>query len=285
MRKATVLSQSLMPRSRTSSSPARTRRPATAGRPGSSARREKRPRGPGRRTMTPLLGLTAVELEARALARELELPLLPTFPFPAFGHATLRVAPVGLRAVLCDSRWPSLLEGLGAPLVVSAGVCGALDPRLAPGDLVIPERVIDARGSSFQISVSHHHEALSRLSPPACADALVTANRVVATAEAKASLFASSGAAAVDMESAIIVERAARAGYPALVVRAVSDDSRQNLPTELVGLVDSEGKLRVGRALALTVTHPMTLPSALGLGRRTRRALRAVARVLAGLVA
>jgi len=235
--------------------------------------------------MTPLLVLTAVELEARVLARELELPLLPAFPFPAFGHATLRVAPVGLRAVLCDSRWPSLLEGFGAPLVVSAGVCGALDPRLAPGDLVIPERVTDARGASCQISVWHHRQALSRLSAAVCTGPLVTADRVVATTEAKASLFASSGASAVDMESAIIVECAARSGYPPLVVRAVSDDSRQNLPAELVGLVDTEGRLRVGRALALTVTRPMTLPTALGLGRRTRRALRAVARVLAGLVA
>ena len=235
--------------------------------------------------MTPLLVLTAVELEARVLARELELRLLPTFPFPVFGHATLRVAPVGLRAAFCDSRWPSLLDGFGTPLVVSAGVCGALDPRLAPGDLVIPERVIDARGASYQMSVSHHHDALSRRSVAACTDPLFTANRVGATTEAKASLFASTGAAAVDMESAVIVERAARSGYPALVVRAVSDDSRQSLPPELVGLVDSEGKLRVGRALALTVTRPSTLPRALGLGRRTRRALRAVARVLAGLIA
>ena len=235
--------------------------------------------------MTPLLVLTAVELEARVLARELELPLLPAFPFPAFGHGTLRVAPVGLRAALCDSRWPPLLDGFGAPLIVSAGVCGALDPRLAPADLVIPERVIDARGASYSISASHHHEVLSRLTTPACTDPLITANRVVATTEAKAALFASSGAAAVDMESATIVARAARSGYPALVVRAISDDSRQSLPPELVGLVDSEGRLRVARALALTVTRPMTLPSVLELGRRTRRALRAVARVLAGLIA
>src|SRR5262245_44031479 len=122
MRRATALSPFPMPISRTSSSPARTPRPATAGRPGSSARREKGPRVPGRRTRAPLLVPTALELEARVLARELELPLLPTLPFHAFGHATLRVASVGLRATLCDSRWPLLLGGLDAPLVVSAGV-------------------------------------------------------------------------------------------------------------------------------------------------------------------
>jgi adenosylhomocysteine nucleosidase len=234
--------------------------------------------------MTPLLVLTAVELEARVLARELELPLLTTFPFPAFGRGPIRVAPVGLRAAFCSRRWASLLDGLDSPLVVSAGVCGALDPRLAHGDLVVPVRVIDTRGRSLPVSASHHREAVVRSADSACTAPLITTSDVVATPLAKSALFASSGAAAVDMESAVIIERAVAAGCPALVVRAVSDDARQSLSSELVGLISSEGRLRVGRALALTVTHPSTLTGALELGRRTRRALRAVARVLAGLV-
>jgi adenosylhomocysteine nucleosidase len=235
--------------------------------------------------MTPLLVLTAVEFEARVLARELELPLLTAFPFLAFGRGSLRMAPVGLRAAYCGSRWASLLDGFDAPLVISAGVCGALDPRLSPGDLVIPERVIDARGSSFPIAAFHHRAAVASAATPACTAPLITTTDVVATPLAKAALFASSGAAAVDMESAVIVARAVASGCPALVVRAVSDDATQSLPRELVGLLSSEGRLKVARALALTVTHPSTLTGALELGRRTRRALRAVARVLAGLIA
>ena len=235
--------------------------------------------------MTPLLVLTAVELEARVLARELELPLLTTFPFLAFGRGALRVAPVGLGAALCGSRWASLLDGFNAPLVVSAGVCGALDPRLSPGDMVIPERVIDARGSSCPVDPFHHRAAVAHTAMRACTAPLITTLNVVATPAAKAALFASSGAAAVDLESAVIVARAVASGLPALVIRAVSDDARQSLPSELVGLVTSEGRLRFGRALALTVTRPSTLPGALRLGRRTRHALRAVAGVLAGLIA
>jgi adenosylhomocysteine nucleosidase len=234
--------------------------------------------------MTPLLVLTAVELEARVLARELELPLLTTFPYPAFGHGPLRVAPVGLRAAFCSARWASLLDGLGSPVVVSAGVCGALDPLLAHGDLVIPTRVIDTQGRSLAVSAPHHREAVARSGASACTASLITTSEVVATPPAKSALFASSGAAAVDMESAVIVERAIDVGCPALVVRAVSDDARQSVPSELVGLISSEGRLNVARALALTVTRPSTLTGALELGRRTRRALRAVARVLAGLI-
>ena len=234
--------------------------------------------------MTPVLILTAVELEARALARELELPLLRASSFPAFGRGSVRLAPVGLRAALCESRWGSLLEGLGAPLVISAGVCGALDPSLGPGDLVIPDRVIDAAGGIHPLSLPHHRVMVARVGATACAGALVTSREVVATPEAKAALFAGTGAVAVDMESAVIAARAARDRYPALVVRAVSDDARQSLPPELTRLVTPEGKLRMAGALAWSVRRPAMLSGAFELRERTRRALRAVAGALAVII-
>jgi len=234
--------------------------------------------------VNPILILTAVELESRALARELELPLLRAFSFPVFGRGDLRLAPVGLRAVLCGSRWAALLDGLADPLVVSAGVCGGLDPRLHPGDLVSPERVIDAAGDPHPIATPHHRAAVAGAGATACTGPLITTLGVVATPEAKAALFAASGAVAADMESAVIVARAAAAGYPALVVRAISDSASQSLPPELTRLVTPDGRLRLARALAMTVTRPATLPGALELRRRTHQALRAVARVLAALI-
>ncbi len=234
--------------------------------------------------MKPVLILTAVELEARALARELELPSLRAFSFPAFGRGMGRLAPVGLRAGLCGSRWATLLDGLDHPLIVSAGLCGGLDPRLHPGDLVIPDRVIGASGELHPIAAAHHRAAVTRAGGSACTGPLVTTREVVATPEAKAALFVASGAVAADMESAVIVARAVAAGCPALVVRGVSDSAGQGLPAELTHLVTPEGRLRLARALVLGVTRPATLPRALGLGRRTRQALAAVARVLAALI-
>lgn len=234
--------------------------------------------------MIPLLILTAVELEARVLARELELPRLGPLSFPAFGRGSVRLAPIGLRAGLCESRWDPLLAGLSAPLVVSAGVCGALDPRLRPGDLVIPERVIDVAGVPHPLSPLHHRAAVARAGGPASTGPLITTRAVLTTSETKASLFARSGAVAVDMESAVIAARAAQSGYPALVVRAVSDDAGQSLPAEFIRLVTPEGRLRLAGALALGVTRPAMLPGAFELRRRTHRALRAVARTLAAMI-
>jgi len=215
-----------------------------------------------------ILILTAVELEARALARRLELPPITVLPFPAYGRGLLRVAPVGLRAGLLASRWPRLLAGFNYPLVVSAGVCGVLGPS----------------GERLNVTPTRHRQA-TELAGSARGGTLVTSPEPVATVEAKAALFASSGALAVDMESSVILAHAGAAGCPTLVVRGVSDTAGESLPLELIDLMTPAGKLRPMRALALTVTRPRLVPRAMALRQATRRALTAVAQVLAALAA
>jgi len=232
-----------------------------------------------------ILILTAVELEARALARQLELPALPALPFPAFGRGTLRLAPVGLRAALLAERWPILRLGLDQPLVISAGVCGALAPDLRPGDLVLPESVLGPSAERLNVTPTAYARALALGGAATRGGTLQTSREVVATAEAKAALFARTGAVAVDMESAPILAHAAKAGCPALVVRAVADAAGETLPPELIDLVTEAGRLRAVRALALTVTRPRVLPRALALRHATRRALAEVARLLAAFTA
>jgi hypothetical protein len=231
-----------------------------------------------------ILILTAVELEARALARQLELPAIGSLPFPAFGRGGLRLAPVGLRAGLLVPRWAPLLSGLEHPLVISAGVCGALAPDLRVGDLVLPESVIGPAGERLNVTPSAYARATA-LGGAARRGTLVTTRDAVATVEAKASLFAGTGAAAADMESSVILAHAGAAGCPALVVRGVSDAAGESLPPELIGLVTEAGKLRAVRALALSVTRPRVLPRALALRRATGQALTAVARLLAAFAA
>jgi len=236
------------------------------------------------RAVNPLLVLTAIDLEARELAVRLALPRLPSYPFLAFGRAAIRVAPVGPGAARLHSRWAPLREGMDRPLVVSAGVCGALDPRLRPGDLVIPAQVTATSGKTHQIPQTYHRAAAGA-DPTAALGHLVTTRHVVASAEAKASLRAESGAVAVDMESAFIVEQAAESGCPALVIRGVSDSATEALPAELLHLVGSDGQLLRARAISLLASRPSLLARALWLRRRTDKALGAVGRVLAALAA
>lgn len=236
--------------------------------------------------MSDVLVLTALELEARGLARELELPRLSRYSFPVYElerrQSRLRLAPVGLRAALLSERWPALAADLTSPLVVSAGACGALAPELGAGDLILPESVVGLGGERLNVTPGAHALAAG-LAPDARRGLLLTSWDVLATPEDKAERFHATAAAAVDLESAFILAWASRRGCPSLVVRAVADTAHQHLPAELVGLLTPEGKLRAGRAVALALTRPRTIPHALLLRRGTRRALRSVARLIAAL--
>jgi len=242
--------------------------------------------------VTDVLVLTALELEARGLARQLELPRLPRFAFPVYGlelspalrvPGRLRLAPVGLRAALLRDRWPALAADLLSPLVISAGTCGALAPGLGVGDLLLPESVLGLHRERLNVTPGAHAAALG-LAPEARQGLLLTSADVVGTPGEKAERFHATAAEAVDLESALILAWAASQGCPSLVIRAVSDTARQHLPSELGSVVTPEGKIRAGRAVALFLTHPRTIPRALLLQRGTGRALQAVARLIAALV-
>ncbi|MBI4610505.1 MAG: hypothetical protein HY726_16020 [Candidatus Rokubacteria bacterium] len=238
--------------------------------------------------MTGALVLTGVELEARRLARELELPRsADLLPFPVYegsrNRVRLRVVPVGLRAALLPDRWPALTRDLASPVLIAAGSCGALAPGLAVGDLVLPESVLGPAGERLNVTPGLHAAAV-RLAAGAWTGLLLSSSEVIATPEAKAERWRATGASAVDMESAAILAWASRHGSASVVVRAVSDTALQLLPGELVGLVTRAGSLRHGRALVVALTYPRAVPHALVLHRGTRMALKAVARLIAALV-
>lgn len=217
--------------------------------------------------MTHVLVLTAIDLEARGLARHLGLPAVGDTDRPHYRAGALEVACVGLRAA-------RLTERLTAPrptLVVSAGACGGLAPHLRRGDLIVPETVVAPSGDRH---VTDAWPALPR------AGVLLTVAEVVETAAAKARLWVETGALGVDMESAMIVQWARAHRLPVVVVRAVADTATEAVPADLVGLVEPGGRLRPGRAVRAALARPRALADAIALGRGTEAALKAVAATL-----
>ena len=229
-----------------------------------------------------ILVLTAVELEARALARALSLPTRPSLPFLAFRSDRVCIAPIGIGASRLKERWPVLVADDERPLVVSAGVCGALDPALAVGDLVLADSVIDGSGMRHAVTAGAQRAAVSAR-VGGRGGAMVWARQILATPESKAALRAETGGTAVDMESAAIVAAAAEHACPSLIVRGVSDDARELLPAELLTLVNDEGRLRTGGLFALA--RPRLLRAALRVRRASREALARVANALSLLTA
>jgi adenosylhomocysteine nucleosidase len=220
--------------------------------------------------VTRLLVLTAVDLEARDLARHLGLSPVPG-AWPRFAGGSLEIVGVGLGATYLLTR----LATLPTPsLVVSAGACGALAPELAVGTLVVPEEVLAPDGRR------HPTAAVAGLRRRGL---LVTTDQVLVDAPAKSRLWLATGALAVDMESAPILDWAASRGVPALVVRAVSDAAGRGVPADLARVVRQDGRVRPMRAVGAVLARPGALADAMALRTGAAAALKVVAAALGAL--
>jgi adenosylhomocysteine nucleosidase len=215
-----------------------------------------------------VLVLTAVDVEARGLARHLGLAAVSTSDWPHYRAGVLEVVCVGPRAARLGERAPAWR----APtLVISAGACGALAPDLAVGALVVPEVVVGPDSARLRTSAI---PVLTR------AGTLLTVADVVHRPEDKARLWIETGAIAVDTESSVLLAWARRGGVPAVVVRAVSDTAASGVPPDLAALVDPGGRVNRGHALRAMLARPGAVADAIALGRGTGAALKTVAAVI-----
>ena len=122
------------------------------------------------------------------------------------------------------------------------GFCGALDPALEPGDVVVASEVRGAVDAPFKCDhLGGIAAALARAGVSARQGPIVSVPKLSRGAE-RARL-AESGAIAVDMESAWLA--AAANGRPFAVLRAVVDTPSR----ELVSVATLSGGLKAYRAL------------------------------------
>jgi nucleoside phosphorylase len=153
----------------------------------------------------------------------------------------------------------------GAEFVIGTGVVGALSRELKPGDLILADRIFANRAegeSAEHVSVASdaHRQAIGRSLSAAgiqyTTGGVLTAHRVLTTAE-KRGAGESTEAIAVDMESSAIAVEAAARGLPFVVLRAVLDE----VDDEVVGaeMVDEEGDVNPLAATAYLVRNPGTV--------------------------
>ena len=221
--------------------------------------------------MSRILVLTALDVEARGLARHLGLDPIHATSWPRYGDGSLEIAAVGLGARALAERqsaWPS------PTVVVSAGACGALAPELEVGDLVTPETVLGPDG---------RRHATASLIGLVRRGTLLTTDQVVADGAAKSRLWLETGALAVDMESAAILSWTAERGMRGVVLRGVSDAADRGVPADLARVVGEDGRVHPMRAVSAVLARPAALADAMALRVGTAAALKTVAAALGKL--
>ncbi len=121
--------------------------------------------------------------------------------------------------------------------LVNWGVAGALDPALRPGDVLIPDRVLEARDEAGFVPDSAccgRLVAALQGSMHVTRGALWSAAEPVTARADRRALAERSGAIAVDMEAAAVAGVAARANLPFAAVKAICDPLERELPVAAI---------------------------------------------------
>lgn len=171
------------------------------------------------------------------------------------------------------------LIGQGVTALVSFGLAGGLDPMLRPGLVVVPSAVLaDGARLLADGAVAGRFGGLT-------GHVLLAGTAVVADAAAKAALFRSTGAAAVDLESGAVASVALAHGLAFAVVRAICDPAERDLPPAALVALDSAGAIGLIRVARCVIGQPGQIPGLLALSRDAARARRALIGVIARFVA
>ncbi len=175
-----------------------------------------------------------------------------------------RAVEVAIRAVTAAELSASKLEA-----IVSTGLCGALDPGLRFGQIVVGTEVIDLQTKeAFDCAkLPPSGEAASGL--------IVSQDRIANNAEEKQGLRAGEEIA-VEMEAAAIAARAKRAALPFFCIKVVSDQADESFGLDLNRMRSTDGHIARGKISFYALTHPRVVPELLRLQRRAKEAARAL---------
>ena len=190
------------------------------------------------------------------------------------GRTTLCGDAPTLRARLAEAA------SLKPSLVVSWGLCGGLDPRLRPGDLILGTEVVSDEGAvkTDEAVTASLAQRLGSVGARVFVERVAASDAPVLTAAAKAALRRATGAGAVDMESLIAGRYALARRAPFAILRAVSDPAERDLPPLVLKAVDSDGGIDALAVIAELVRSPGQFAGLCAAARDSRAAFETLKR-------
>jgi adenosylhomocysteine nucleosidase len=172
------------------------------------------------------------------------------------------------------------LSDMAPALVISWGLCGGLDAGLRPGDLIVGAEVVSEAGviPTDEAVTSSLRRRLTDAGARVALGRFVGVEAPVLTASAKAELRRATGAAAVDMESAIAGRFALERHAPFAILRAVADPADRDLPRLVVKAMDSAGRINVAAVIEELIRSPGQFTRLIAAARDSKAAFRALNR-------
>jgi adenosylhomocysteine nucleosidase len=191
-----------------------------------------------------------------------------------------RLAISGIGYERAQSAARALVDA-GVTALMTFGTAGGLDPALKAGCIVLPAELISPSGTRFVTCRSWRERIAAAVSSSQAVTEgnLLTSALALESVVAKAAAYRSSGAVAVDMESAAVAEVAAAARLPFIAVRVIVDTAADVLPRAVVA-ASRAGGVRMGRLIAGLLFAPGQIKPLMRLSQRYRTALRSL-RVIA----
>jgi adenosylhomocysteine nucleosidase len=170
----------------------------------------------------------------------------------------------GVGAKFAAAAVDDALQNFSADAIVSMGFCGALDPSLNLGDIVVGTEVVNG-SNRFPAMAPHcnrvHHTGV-----------VLSIGHIVGTAAEKASLHRSGGIA-VEMEAAGVAERAAARNMPFFCVKVVTDLAGEDMANDFNSALRPDGHFATMVILRSSLRQPLVrIPELLRLRRRCARA-------------
>jgi nucleoside phosphorylase len=168
---------------------------------------------------------------------------------------------IAIRAISAADLQSSALEA-----AVSVGFCGALQPHLKEGEIIVASS-LKSPDSSETLPCA----AVDCARPFLTGD-ILSQDRVAGQSSEKLDLGRRCQALAVEMEAWGVAARAKRAGLPFCCIKVVSDRADESFGLDFNEVRSGDGRISRGKIVAKALARPSVIPELFRLKRRAEMA-------------
>jgi adenosylhomocysteine nucleosidase len=163
---------------------------------------------------------------------------------------------IAIRAISAADLQSSALEA-----VVSVGFCGALQPEIREGQIVVATGIKKGTDDIFPACPVE-------CSQPYLSGDIVSQDRIAGKSDEKLELGRQYQALAVEMEASGVAARAKRAGLPFCCIKVVSDRADESFGLDLNEVRSVDGRISRGKIVSKAIIRPGVIPELFRLKRR-----------------